>query len=749
MAFDVTQAADDASRRTNVEPMLVLEIEGVDTIYGARIVGEKVKIGGAVVKIGNFIIGGLVAVQDQSTLLTFEGTTTKISQSIKPDTGQSQSISSMKVALIDKDGEASTLMTPDDTVSPAFDLLGRKAKVWLGFNGTSWKQDFVIVFRGRIDDIESASGKVIFNLAHPDTKKRSEIFSKAETELDGAINASVTTITTDDTTSFLETYSSTPTATADSSTISYYIRVDDEVIQYTAHNGTDFTGCTRGALGTTAATHDDGATVESFYRLQGDAMTLALKLMLSGTNGPFAEDVAIKNIGYVSGTGVVANSLYFAGVDLVRDYGLVTGDFVTVTGASNGANNVSLKAITSIVVDESNSYCVIDGVSFVTETATSAVVDFRSQYDTLGEGIGMDADEVDVAEHERILRLFLSSFNYDFYLKDSIEGKDFIEQQLYNPAGGFGLPRKSQSSVGMHVGPLPGTNIQTLDATNVTNPAQLKIRRSLGINFQNTVTYRFEEQPLEDKFTRIVATTNADSLSRIPVGVKSLNITAKGMRTSLTGDTLANTATARRLRKYKFGAEFIDNVKIFFRNGFRVEVGDIVLVDLASLKITDIQNSGTRTGEARLFQVDNKTIDFKTGQPVLRLVDTNFDKDARYGTISPASEVLSGASTSQFTIQQSYSGVFGVNEFKKWENLIGASIRVRNGDYSVDGSATLSSLSGNVVNLSSSLGFTPSSGHIMELDVYDNQPEDVKLVYAFWSDGSNNFADDGIPYALF
>jgi hypothetical protein len=60
--------------------------------------------------------------------------------------------------------------------------------------------------------------------------------------LSGAHNAAVTTITVNDTTGF-------PTAG--------YITIDAEAISYTGTTGTTFTGCTRGADGTTAATHVD------------------------------------------------------------------------------------------------------------------------------------------------------------------------------------------------------------------------------------------------------------------------------------------------------------------------------------------------------------------------------------------------------------------------------------------------------------------------------------------------------------
>jgi len=51
-----------------------------------------------------------------------------------------------------------------------------------------------------------------------------------------------------------------------------YIKIDDEVIQYTGKSGNAVTGCTRGSDGTTATTHEDGSTVQ-FYVLAGIPLT--------------------------------------------------------------------------------------------------------------------------------------------------------------------------------------------------------------------------------------------------------------------------------------------------------------------------------------------------------------------------------------------------------------------------------------------------------------------------------------------
>ena len=72
--------------------------------------------------------------------------------------------------------------------------------------------------------------------------------------LNGSINNSVTTITVDSTTGF-------PTTGI--------ILIDQELILYTGKTSTTFTGCTRGADGTTAAAHDDNAVVYSATTFNG------------------------------------------------------------------------------------------------------------------------------------------------------------------------------------------------------------------------------------------------------------------------------------------------------------------------------------------------------------------------------------------------------------------------------------------------------------------------------------------------
>ena len=161
--------------------------------------------------------------------------------------------------------------------------------------------------------------------------------------------------------------------------------------------------------------------------------------------------------------------------------------------------------------------------------------------------------------------------------------------------------------------------------------------------------------------------------------------------------------------------------------------------------------SGSRAGESRVMSIENKRMNIKNGNIKLDLVDDNFDKDARFGLIAPSSVIRSATGGTSFEIQESFGSRFGANEFNKWAGFIGATIRVVSPDYVTrDGTAVLSAVSGNTMNLASSLGFTPQPGDYMLYSKYSAQVlENQQLVYVHLSDAGNDFADGKPPYGIF
>ncbi len=752
MSFTITERARLKSEEASKEPQLVIEIEGVDTVYGSTEILESIKIGDPGLLIGGgWTIGGLKAIDNQRPLIGLgsdAGTTTKITQSLDPEKGRGSSVPSLTIGLIDKDQEITDLIAPGNVVE---DLMGRRARVYLGFNDTTYKRDFIPVFKGIIEDITSNAGVVKITIGSPEQKKRSEVLQKMQCKIDGgALNNSDTTITVDSTANFLVP-GTKPNGDPETA-LSTYIRIDDEIIEYTGKTSTQFTGCTRASLGTLAHAHDNDATVDSFYRLTDNGIDLALKLMLSGWDGYFLEEEdTITSFVYIDPTTSVADAIYFANIDVTEKYGLTVGDWVTTQTSVETANNIMMMQITEIVITEAGSYIVIDGAGFVEEIDTLGTISFRSQYDSLGDGAGlkMIPDEVDVEQHVDLKNTFFSNYDLDVYLDDTITGKDFIETEIYVPGAMFSVPRKARVSVNNHSGPVPSIGTVTLDDTNVTNPGKIGIRRALGKNFFNSIVVKYDQEPVDLKFLSSIVTVAADSLARIPVGNRTLKIEAKGLRTSLNaGDFIAN-ASERRLKRYKYAAEFIENMEVTFGVGYSMEVGDMIILDGRNLKISD-STKGTRDFDPRFMEIVNKSIDIKTGKVTVSIIDTAFNLQNRYGLVSPSSLVKTGISTTEIILTPwSFYSPFGTDEGAKWRRFKDAAIICRSADSSVKGSSVIRKVVGNTLILDPTqpLAFTPSPDMIVELDTYNNQTMQTKLLYACMRD-TGPFDDGGNLYLM-
>lgn len=748
MTLQITENVRQSLQKVQKQPSIVLSFDGITELFGSASILSPVRIGDPGLEIGGFIIGQSVAIDNQITSIAFEGssnggTSTRINYKLSPDLGVGESVTSLRVALVDT--QANDILI----ILAANEFLGRKVRVLLtpDYTDTSFPEDYVTIFRGIIDDISLPPGMVVFNISHPDQKKRQNLFSSYESTLNGSINNSVTTITlnveaNNPITNLFDSITG-PDGSEDA-TFKSYVRIDDEIIRYTGISGQNLTGCTRASLGSAAASHADDESIKSFYRLTGNPITLALKLMLSGWNGPFVSGVGVGNFNYISVTDTVDNTMYFEGVNVEEIYGLTVGDYVTTTGASNGANNVTLKTITAVTIAGTSSYITIDAVSFVDEFDSAAVVAFRSRYDTLPIGLKMSPDEVDVTEHERIRDIFLSGIEFDVYIKETIDSvKEFLSQEIYRPIACYSVPRKAKSSVAYLIGPLPTQSIKTLNTSNVLNADKIFKRRSIGRNFYNTIIYKYDEDSITDTFLQGYITTNTTSKTQIPVGNKSFIIVTKGLRDG----NIAVSSAARLLSRYAFGANYIDGVKVNFETGFNLEVSDLVILNGDSLKLNDA-TTGLDTSPQKFYEIVSKDYDIKTGQVTLGLTDTNFATAGRYALISPASCVKSGISGTRFVIKSSFNSVFGDNEYLKWDRYGEIFVRVRNSSYTTSATGQIDSFSGNVVTLKTTLGFTPSADMLMELSSYPQATEQIKLLYTHLTNGSADFADGGDPYIM-
>ena len=739
MAVGLSTKAIQSLSSTVKTPNVVIEIENLDTPLSARVLYSSVRIGVGDLEIGDpevnplsFYIGGGHSFADQKTIVNLAGSSSSIKQTLNIDKGEGSSVSSLTIELQD-DNYATKLITPGELLT---DILAQKCRVWMAPDeNLFWPEDFALIFRGIISDVDSSPGRVVLNLTAPESKKRSTLFKINETKLNGAINGSATTIVLDSTADMLQKVLG-PDGLYDGS-IGTYIRIDDEIIQYDTISGNSLLGCTRARFGTAAASHSDNADVSAFYRIFGNPITLALKLMLSGNMGPWVESLTVGAFNTFESM-TVPNSIYFPAENVSIKYGLSVGDYISTSGATNGANNVSLKRVTEINVASDGTYIVVDGVSFVNETASPALCSFRSQYDVWPEGLAMGGDEVDIDAHVTLYNRFFSSTEVDFYIKEEINGREFLDTQIYLPISCYSIPRQSRVSVGYHIGPLPGDRTVTLDRTNVKLSQRSNLKRSISRNFYNEIIYKYEQSAVEDKYKSGFIVIAQDSKNQIPAGNKTLIINANGFRDLLSGDNIALQAANRKLKRYKFGAESL-KISTLLSIGFDIEIGDIVIYDGTTDFLPDIKR-GARGIEPRLFEVQNKTMDLKSGNVEIELIDTNFSLTSRYGLISPSSVVVSGASTTSFTIPSS--------ETSKWSRYTSTSIRVRSEDGSTIDDTVVQSVSSGVVTVLPALAFTPSAGMIMELSLYNDVDvtEEIKLRYAHMRDTA--FSDGKTQYLM-
>lgn len=854
MSTQLSPLAQTKADAPDQEPQLVLRISGVDTVYGIGTIKKYIRIGDEGLVIGDgWTIGGVNDNEDQLEAIDLDKTSNTISQQLLQDKGGTTSVPSIAISLIDINERITELITPGEVVD---DVLGRKAEVFLGYKDTAFPQDFIRIFSGIVDEI-TAGSTIILNIAHPEQKKRVDIFQQVNTKLTQGLNFRSKTIQfltyqtrRDVVGTVTVTYSSG--ATAGSEVVSVagnnitvqiqdgvsqvrnirnaieksiealslveikietgmsnevvnvqastdldtdttvnvestkdlllpvpahgfrtYVIIENEVIEYTGLTDTTLTGCTREALVSQDARafgtyHKVDDSVTSFYRLQGSALEMALKVLMSGGPEYFIEGIDIKSIVAVEGVGDVANAVWFEGFN-IQDYaGVVVGDKVTIVGDQEPVNNVVGIAIADVVITQFGSYIVLSDVDdddnpvvLTSSILSSGTISFASKYNVLPQGAGLElgGDEVDVPEFERLITTFSSSiFEYDFYLKDTVQGKEFLDTEILFPTGAFSLPRRGKISAGYTSPPLGSADLKTLDSSNTTKPQETKIKRSINRYFYNNIIFKFNEAVVNEDFLSGDLEVNQTSKNRIKVGNKTLVIEARGLRPSTDTSVIIDLLKRRFMDKYKFGGESVE-FSSFYGKTFNTDVGDVVVFGDSILNLPDTKNA-SRDFQPRLFEVQNKSLNIKTGDVKLTALDTGYSLEGgRYGIISPSSfTVAEGSSPSEIKIKNSYDTQSPTREKYKWVNFLNQQIIVRSDDYDTYGITTLKSFSSSddyLMNIDPPLEFTPTDDMIVEIAPYQDSVEEnviSKRVFVFTNptvtvvgDSADNFSFEVDP----
>jgi hypothetical protein len=704
MAFELTDTAKKLSAQINKQIQVIVEIGGLGVLFGAIPVEKKFRYDdGKNYDEGNRYDSTVID-ENSKAIIELTKTTNSITQQITPDKGGSTSLSVMTIAFVDKNSEMSELISFDNNG----EILSKKCTVYLNYKGGSHREDSLPIFRGFIDGVSYESGLVLLSVSHPEKLKRQDVLTIASTELTAAMDASQTTADVKSTEQFI--------GSLDQSTL--YIRIDDELMEVDNIISSTQFSVVRGQLNTLANSHDE-TEVSAFYRLQGNPLDVACKIMLSDEGNTFTT-IEESAIGFnTNGSDTFNNSVIFEDIDIQDRLGLVDDDEFTISGS---LSNDGTYTIADFGTFTGGSYITVDG-TLNNETVDGVTFSYRSQFNVLPWGCQMLPNEVDVQGHVNIRDFQSANFtDYDFYIKDDISAKDFIDQEVYFPQGLYSIPRKARASVKLTQPPASNEVTQTVDESIATNLDKIKIKRSSDVYRYNEIVYNYNVDSIEDKFLRREILISATSKARVKAGAKQLKIESNGLRASAETDTMISRISDRLNDRYKFAASTIKGIQVNYGFGYSLEVGDVIPFGGSGVQLNN-GDTGSRGLEIKLYEVINKVLNFKTGTVKLDLLETNFATSARYAVIGCASNINSGSTDTDLLVSDLFTDSDFTTQGEKWAPFVGERVQVRNDDWSEYAIRTLDSISlsnPNRLILDTALPFTPTDGHIIEPVDYDN-----------------------------
>lgn len=735
---------EEVTKNLNV----VVQIEGVPQLITFVPIFKRIRYGDPDIHYGDagLVYGGLVQYKSSAfmSILSLDSNLI-ISQTVEPEQGKG-SVSTLTLVLIDKDSFVTNLVTPGNVVD---ELMGNKlVTIKIGYQQTSYPEDYFTAFRGYVSSIQYTPGKYYLQLSDATSKQRAQVFYSGTTEVTSDVAPTDTTINTVSTVDFFQPILG-PNGQYDPA-ITPYIIVNSEVIQYPNDNtglgSTSFNFLTRGARGTIAATAAIGDAVAASIQIQDNGIDMALKIMLSGWNGPWLTGQPVLSIQNTMSVGNLPNGMLFpVGVDVSDQYGLTVGDYITVSGSTAGNDGTYVIQTIEDLNDGTNNF-IRTTTPFPNPEfpATTVQLAFRSQYDTYPVlcGLMMKPTEVDVAQFQQIKNFFFyqAEYTYQFYITDREDGKSFIEDEIIFPFGCYAITRYGRLSITVTKPPIANEKLPVLDQTSVLQPNNISVERSVNNRkYFNEIQYRFDVLDDGSTFTNVQAIIDTESLSNVDIS-SVLPIESKGLRSSLNAQKVINRQGTFLINRYKTGAILI-KMKTNWRVGSIIETGDTVLItDQGGLQIANM-TTGVRDLGQQLFEVIGRSYDIKNGSVDLQLLgNLNYLVSDRFCTISPSSMIQPGSTTTRIQINDSFGGLYPQEEYKKYSNLNGAGLRIHTRDYTTFNETTnlvgFDSVNKNIMIISPALSVAPPAGYIVDIIEYPNTVHKfdqaiLKLLYDF------------------
>jgi len=180
---------------------IVVKFEGTDTQFSLLQTYKKIRYGEDGILYGDpdLVYGGLIPISTVLPLLS-PNSNLVISQKIEPEQGRG-SAGTFSLEFVDKDGFMTEFVSPGQTFAQI--MGGKLVKIYLGYQNTSYPEDYFVVFRGYVSSVRSIATKIILQLTDANLKRRQQcfylgkasLFSSLKTFAPGDVNTSTDTIT--------------------------------------------------------------------------------------------------------------------------------------------------------------------------------------------------------------------------------------------------------------------------------------------------------------------------------------------------------------------------------------------------------------------------------------------------------------------------------------------------------------------------------------------------------------------------
>jgi len=360
-------------------------------------------------------------------------------------------------------------------------------------------------------------------------------------------------------------------------------------------------------------------------------------------------------------------------------------------------------------------------------------------YDVLPYGLGLAEAEINVTSFEGVrddtnLAGNVWKFEFTDEIKDLLaffekEIFQFTAARLYiDEDGKIACTAFMEPSIQSFQGDLPEEDIIPLPAVS-SNSDRVKNQLRVKYDYDAELgTFRKDE---------LIDETETGSQTDFGVRLDTKIYESRGIRAGLDGSNLADNFAKKYYRRVAQPFGLISRVKTLWKRQF-YKPGD--KIKFFHSKIYDLLN-GAKGISDQFMEIVNSKFDLERGVVTYDVNNSPFLTGNRFGFISPASGVLSGASTTVFTLET------GEAARAEWEEdqVIELFDRVT-GD-KVSGPHTITDVTGEVITVGTAMSVTPGPGHKIRYAAYDEVDEEQKL-FAFASDGTNNFGDGEPPYIV-